>query len=140
MSDWAQEYFERGYAQRWDLPPITDHIKVEVAGLWKHLNLTPSSRLVDVGCGHGRHALALAQGGPTVVGVDFAIALLTEAQHLGATLQVPAYWVRGDMRKLPLRQEHFDAAILMDAFGFFETEHENARRPGERRSHLGSSW
>jgi SAM-dependent methyltransferase len=58
--------------------------------------------------------------------VDFAIALLTEAQHLGATLQVPAYWVRGDMRKLPLRQEHFDAAILMDAFGFFETEHENA--------------
>jgi ubiquinone/menaquinone biosynthesis C-methylase UbiE len=125
MSDWAQEYFERGYAQRWGLPPITDHIRVEVTGLWKHLNLTPSLRLVDVGCGHGRHALALAQRGSTVVGVDFAIALLTEARHLGAKLGVQACWVRGDMRILPFRREYFDAAILLDAFGLFETEADN---------------
>src|SRR5215471_4784089 len=121
MSDWARQYFERGYAQRWGLPPITDHIRVEVAGLCKYLNLTMSSRIVDVGCGHGRHALALAQLGSTVVGVDFAIALLTEAHHLGAKLGVQAYWVRGDMRTLPFRGGHFKAAILLDAFGFFET-------------------
>src|SRR5215831_7188577 len=125
MSDWAREYFERGYAQRWGLPRITDHIRIEVAGLWKFLNLTPSARLVDVGCGHGRHALGLAQRGATVVGVDFAIALLTEARHLGAKLGVQACWVRGDMRILPFRREHFDAAILLDAFGFFETEEDN---------------
>ena len=125
MSDWVQDYFERGYAQRWGLPPITDHIRVEAAGLWKFLNLTPSARLVDVGCGHGRHALALAQQGATVIGVDFAIAPLTEARHLGAKLGVQACWTRGDMRILPFRREHFDAAILLDAFGFFETEEDN---------------
>src|SRR6516225_347138 len=111
MSDWARQYFERGYAQRWGLPPITDHIRIEVSGLWRHLHLTPSSRLVDVGCGHGRHALALAQHGATVVGVDFAIALLTEAGHLGTQLGVQACWVRGDMQILPFRPEHFDGAI-----------------------------
>ena len=125
MSDWAREYFERGYAQRWGLPPITDDIRVEVAGLWKYLNLTTSSRLVDVGCGHGRYALGLAQLGSMAVGVDFAMALLTEARHLGAKLGVQARWVQGDMRILPFRREHFDVAILLDAFGFFETERDN---------------
>jgi cyclopropane fatty-acyl-phospholipid synthase-like methyltransferase len=95
MSDWAREYFERGYAQRGGLPPITDHIRIEAAGLWRHLNLTPTSRLVDVGCGQGRHALALAQRGSRVVGVDFSIGLLTKARDLGAELGVQACWVRG---------------------------------------------
>src|SRR5215475_7652005 len=113
MSDWARQYFERGYGQRWGLPPITDHIRDEVAGLWKYQNLTPSSRIVDVGCGHGRHALALTQLGSTVVGVDFAIALLTEARHLAAKLGVQAHWVRADMRMPPFRQAHFEAAILL---------------------------
>jgi ubiquinone/menaquinone biosynthesis C-methylase UbiE len=125
MSYWAREYFERGYAQRWGLPPITDHIRVEAAGLWKYLNVNPGSRIVDIGCGHGRHALALAQLGSRVVGVDFAIALLSEARHLGARLGVEANWVRADMRILPFRRAHFEVAILLDAFGFFETEQDN---------------
>jgi ubiquinone/menaquinone biosynthesis C-methylase UbiE len=125
MSDWAREYFERGYAQRWGLPPASDEIRRQVNGLWEHLHLTPSSRVVDIGCGHGRHALALAQGGPHVVGVDSAAALLTQAQRFAADVGVRAHWVRGDMRRLPLLSACFDAAILMDAFGFFETESEN---------------
>src|SRR5215831_16145472 len=125
MTGWIQDYFERGYAQRWGLTPITDHIQVEVKGLWKHLNLSPTSRVVDVGCGHGRHALALAQHGPAVVGVEFAADLLTRARHLGAQLGARAHWVQGDMRRLPLRSAYFDAAIFMDAFGFFDAEEEN---------------
>src|SRR5262249_17854258 len=74
---------------------------------------------------HGRHALALAQRGPEVVGVDFAAALLAGAQHLGAQLGTEAHWIRADMRRLPVRQAYFDAAILIDAFGFFETDGDN---------------
>jgi ubiquinone/menaquinone biosynthesis C-methylase UbiE len=125
MSDWGQKYFEQGYAQRWGLPPITDQIRDEVDGLWKQLKLTRGSRVADIGCGPGRKALALAQRGAAVVGVDFAGALLTEAQRLGAQLNIHADWVRGDMRTLPLHSQSFDAAISMDAFGFFETEDEN---------------
>lgn len=125
MSDWAQEYFERGYTQRWGVPPITDQTRLEVNGVSKHLNLAPSSRIVDIGCGLGRHAVALAQRGSKIIGVDFAVALLIEAQHLGAELGAQVHWVRGDMRRLPLRSEYFDAAILRDAFGFFEAEEDN---------------
>jgi ubiquinone/menaquinone biosynthesis C-methylase UbiE len=125
MSEWAQEYFERGYAQRWGLPPVSNQIRLEVDGLWTLLNLRRGSRIVDVGCGHGRHSVVLAQRGSKVVGLDFAATLLTEAQHLAGQAGADAQWVRGDMRRLPFGSDYFDAAIMTDAFGLFETEEEN---------------
>jgi ubiquinone/menaquinone biosynthesis C-methylase UbiE len=124
MPDWAHDYFERGYAERWSLPPVSDQIRLEAHGLCDLLQLSPSSRVVDIGCGYGRHALALAERGPEVIGLDFARALLMRAERLGAD-SGRADWIRGDMRRLPLRSGLFDAAVLIDAFGFFETEEEN---------------
>ena len=89
------------------------------------------STVVDIGCGHGKYALALAQHGAGVTGVDFALPLLARAQRLGAELGVRAHWLRGDMRRLPLRSDCFGAAILMDAFGFFDAEDENDEVPRE---------
>ena len=125
MSDWTHDYFERGYAQRWGLPQVSDRVRLETQGLWELLQLAPGSRIVDIGCGHGRHALALAERGPEVIGVDLARALLMRAQRLGADSGVRADWIRGDMRRLPLRSGVFGAAVLIDALGFFETEEEN---------------
>jgi ubiquinone/menaquinone biosynthesis C-methylase UbiE len=125
MPDWAQKYFERGYGQRWGLPPVSDQIRLEVSGVWKHLNLGSSSRVADIGCGHGRHAVELSLRGAHVTGVDFAAALLIEAQRLCGKFRAQAHLIRGDMRLLPLRSQYFDAVILMDAFGFFETEEDN---------------
>jgi hypothetical protein len=34
MRDWAREYFERGYAQRWGLLAPSDLMRLEAAGLW----------------------------------------------------------------------------------------------------------
>jgi len=125
VSDWAHDYFERGYAERWGLPPVSDRIRLEAQGLWDLLQLTPSSRVLDIGCGHGRHALALAERGPEVVGVDRAGSLLVRARRLGADSGVRADWIRADMRRLPLRSGLFGGAVLIDAFGFFETDEEN---------------
>jgi ubiquinone/menaquinone biosynthesis C-methylase UbiE len=67
----------------------------------------------------------LAERGAKVVGVDFAETLLTRAKVLGADHNVPAHWLGGDIRSLPLRSRIFAGAILIDAFGFFETDEEN---------------
>jgi len=125
MPDWTREYFERGYAQRWGLPAPSDHVRVEAGGLWDLLQLSPTARVVDIGCGHGRHALALAERGAEVIGLDFAAALLNRARHLAADLGTRPHWIRADMRQLPLRSECAGTAIVMDAFGFFETEEEH---------------
>ena len=125
MPDWAREYFERGYAQRWGLLAPSDHVRLEAAGLSTLLQLSPTCRIIDIGCGHGKHALALAERGSDVIGLDFSVALLNRARHLAADLRTQVRWIRGDMRRLPFRSGCADAVIVMDAFGFFDTEEEN---------------
>ncbi len=87
----------------------------EVAFLVEVLGLKPGDRVLDVGCGPGRHAHALARRGIEVVGVDIAerfIELATAEAPPGAT------FVRMDARELAWEDE-FDAAISLcqGAFG-----------------------
>jgi SAM-dependent methyltransferase len=98
---------------------------MEAGALWNLLQLSSTSRVIDIGCGHGRYALALAERGPEIVGLDFSVALLNRARHLAADLRTEVRWIRGDMRRLPFRSGCVGAAILIDAFGFFDTEEEH---------------
>jgi ubiquinone/menaquinone biosynthesis C-methylase UbiE len=125
VPDWTYEYFERGYGQRWGLRPPTDHVRQEAAAIWNLLHLSPASRVIDIGCGHGRHAVALAERGAQVIGLDFAVALLSRARQLEQEFGIRGGWIRGDMRRLPFRAECADGAILTDALGFFETDDEH---------------
>jgi SAM-dependent methyltransferase len=134
MPDWIRGYFERGYAQRWGLQAPGDVVRLEAEGLYDLLQLSSASPVIDIGCGHGRHAVALAERGADVIGLDFAVALLERARHLAVELPTRVRWVRGDMRRLPFRSGCAGAAIVLDAFGFFETddEHEAVLREAAR--------
>lgn len=87
----------------------------EVAFLIEALGLRPGHRVLDVGCGPGRHAYALAENGLDVVGVDISqrfVDLATALAPRGAS------FVRADARELSFDGE-FDAAISLcqGAFG-----------------------
>lgn len=89
--DWIREYFEHGYARRWALAPPTRQVQHDVSGLWTLRHLSPRARVLDVGCGHRRHALAFASHGAEVTGIDFAATLLRRAKDLATTagMRVP---------------------------------------------------
>ncbi|MBK8024583.1 MAG: class I SAM-dependent methyltransferase [Chloroflexi bacterium] len=47
----------------------------------EHLGLTPDQRILDMGCGTGRHALELARRGYPVTGVDLSDGMLDQARQ-----------------------------------------------------------
>lgn len=77
--------------------------------------------MLDVGCGAGRHARALAAAGARPVGLDLSSALLRHAQATGLPV------VRADMRRLPVRPRSMDLVVnLFTSFGYFEGDDEHA--------------
>ena len=76
--------------------------------------------ILDVCCGTGDIAIALARGNPAfdVTGIDFSPAMLAQAREKGAgitTLQ----WVQGDVMDLPFKDESFDVVCI--SFGLRNT-------------------
>ena len=87
--------------------------------------------LLDVPCGYGRHAIALARAGYRVVGVDRSRTLLAEARRRAG--EGPPELVEADYRELPFADASFDAALnLFSSLGYLGDE-EDAKVLGEIR-------
>ena len=97
----------------------------EVEALVRLLDLSPGARILDVGCGAGRHALELARRGFHVTGVDRTKSYLEKARESASSLDLDAEFVEADMRSFSLPSE-FDAAISMSSsWGWFADEEDN---------------
>ncbi|MFD0588337.1 class I SAM-dependent methyltransferase [Paenibacillus sp. GCM10027627] len=96
----------------------------EVRQMTDLLALPTGASVLDIGCGMGRHALALAEAGFQVTGVDLSRALLEEARAHDSCGKVE--WRQGDMRELPFPDGSFDATVnLFTSFGYFSSEGDN---------------
>lgn len=141
MSDtpWYKEFFGEDYLRIY--VPVFERTPWEVEGIVNTLALPPGSSILDLCCGHGRHAIPLAQRGYKVTGLDLSEVFLHHAQADAEAQGVQVRWVHSDMRSIPFENE-FDAVINMfTAFGYLETEDEDlkvlqqvhkALKPGSR--------
>jgi ubiquinone/menaquinone biosynthesis C-methylase UbiE len=89
-----------------------------------------SNRGLDLGCGNGRHAEALAERVPSVVGVDVSRGLLRTARERARERGFAdrLHLVHGDATALPFRDDAFDVAV------YVATLHHLAPRSARRRS------
>ncbi len=73
--------------------------------------LRPGMRLLDAGCGAGRHLLPLAAAGMEVVGVDVSWAV--ESAGRRAVSHPRIHVVQADLLRLPLRRGLFDVVMSL---------------------------
>jgi len=96
---------------------FTKGTEQEVEFLVGALGLEAGERVLDVGCGPGRHAVALARRGIEVVGVDLSEDFVALARDAAAAEEVPARFDVADVRDLAYDAE-FDAVICLCQGGF----------------------
>lgn len=92
------------------------------------LDLTGNERILDLGCGFGRHSTSFARRGFSVVGVDFTKDYIDDAVKTAKSNSLEIDYVLADARSLKYDNE-FDVVLnLADgAMGFCETDEENLK-------------
>jgi SAM-dependent methyltransferase len=96
---------------------FTKGTEQEVEYLIGALGLESGQRVLDVGCGPGRHSLALARRGFEVVGVDLSPDFVALARDHAAAECLTAQFEEADVRTLAYDAE-FDAALCLCQGGF----------------------
>ncbi|MBI5959329.1 MAG: class I SAM-dependent methyltransferase [Chloroflexi bacterium] len=87
-----------------------EHTDTEIQFALDHLWLRPGDRVLDLGCGWGRHSLPLAAYGLHVVGLDLSRELLSLARYYARRNSLNVQWVEADIAHMPLRGS-FDAIV-----------------------------
>ena len=122
--DWWKNFFSGLVVEFWRqaLPPeITQR---EADFLQRQLAVRPGASLLDVPCGHGRHAIELALRGFRVTGVDLSGELLEAAREEAARCGVRdrVRWEQADMREIPAGADFEAAFCAGSSFGFLGDE------------------
>lgn len=120
--------------------PLDASGEAEAELIWHLLAVEPGMEVLDLACGHGRIANALAARGCRVTGLDATPLFLDRARSDAAAREVVVNYVNGDMRDLRWAGQ-FDRVINWHtAFGYFDdagnrrvlTEVARVLKPGGR--------
>lgn len=103
------------------------HATYEAQFVWQTCGLHVGSRVLDLGCGDGRHVLALASMGASAVGVDYVDARVESAKKAAEEKSIAARFLVSDARVASLG-EKFDCVIcLYDVVGSYADNADNLR-------------
>lgn len=76
-------------------------------------------KAIDLGCGAGQNAVALARAGAQVIGVDFSSEQLSKAKHLAFEENIVAEFIQCDVTSMPMLKDNtFDIALTACAIAF----------------------
>jgi len=133
--DWFEEWFDTDYYQMLYLQRNELEANDFASQLDQHLKLGTGARILDVGCGRGRYALAFHRMGHQVTGID----LSAVKTRLNQSLQSEGLeFFQHDMRRI-FRVNYFDLVVnLFTSFGYFETQHDE--RSAARSIATNARW
>jgi 2-polyprenyl-3-methyl-5-hydroxy-6-metoxy-1,4-benzoquinol methylase len=90
------EEFFKYEADQYDLEPFTQATKEEIEFLIEQFKLPRGASILDMGCGTGRHSVALAQHGFAVTGVDLSEHMLEKSRARAAAANTQVTFIQCD--------------------------------------------
>lgn len=119
MSNINDTFFDGHYKEIWK-SIIPDELTVkEVDYMLSAFNLQPGSNVLDLMCGYGRHAIALARKGVSVIAIDNLGDYITEINVVTEREQLPLRVFQEDVINYQI-EDDFDLAISMgNSLNFF---------------------
>lgn len=113
--DWNRLYKTRG---RFYLEPHEDFHDI-----LSKLKAYSVEKVVDLGCGSGRHSIALAEKDFTVTAVDYSDRALDLAKKWAKNKDLEITFKKSNIyKKLPFNENKFDAALAVDSLHYGSRE------------------
>jgi 2-polyprenyl-3-methyl-5-hydroxy-6-metoxy-1,4-benzoquinol methylase len=125
MKQWYEELFTN-YSESYEKEDFTKGTLGEVDFIEGEIGHDKKTRILDIGCGTGRHSIELARRGYTVVGVDLSEDQLQRARNKAEEAGVKVDFRQADARELDFDEE-FDLVIMVceGSFPLMETDEMN---------------
>ncbi|MGB2630524.1 MAG: class I SAM-dependent methyltransferase [Candidatus Omnitrophota bacterium] len=125
MKQWYESLFEN-YAHKYDKECFVQGTLGECDFIEQEIKKDKSLKMLDIGCGTGRHAIELTKRGYNVTGVDLSGDQIKRAREKAKEVGVTIDFQIQDARNLPFDGE-FDLAIMLCEGGFslMETDEMN---------------
>ncbi|OGU64917.1 MAG: SAM-dependent methyltransferase [Stygiobacter sp. RIFOXYC12_FULL_38_8] len=125
MKQWYEELFTN-YGNTYDSEVFTTGTQGEVDFIEKEINYDKAKKILDIGCGTGRHSIELAKRGYQVFGFDLSEDQLSKAIEKANACGAVVRFERKDARDFDYNHE-FDVGIMLCEGGFslMETDEMN---------------
>lgn len=123
---WYREFF-REMGIEYEDYAFTKNTEKEVEWMIKEYLKNPEMKILDVGCGTGRHAISLAtKGYRNITGIDLSPSMIKAAKKVAKRKNVRVDFRVCDARELSFENK-FDAVLCLceGAFGLLENDNEN---------------
>jgi cyclopropane fatty-acyl-phospholipid synthase-like methyltransferase len=130
-SHW-QDFFD-GHAPDYLDNVFTKNTEFEVKFIISELGLKPGDKVLDIGCGTGRHAIPLARYGISMTGLDLSQGMLDRARAYAQQEKVNLELIKADAVNFQLPQQFDHAISLCEGSIGLIGDHEE---PGERDLHI----
>lgn len=117
-----QRFFD-AHAERYEENVFTKNTVAEVDFFLNLFPLARGARILDVGCGTGRHSIELAKRGCQVTGLDLSSGMLAVAKRNAEEAGIEVEWIQADASDFQL-EKTYDAALCVceGAFGLIGSE------------------
>lgn len=121
-AEWFEEFFQGLALEVWRKAKTPEQTGAEADFLAGVLGAGEGGHVLDLPCGNGRLALALAERGFRTTGIDLSAEFIAEAEkqaEIQGKTKKEMQWVRGDMRHLDWRETFDGAYCFGNSFGYF---------------------